>query len=357
MRTAAIGRHLKRSPDWLAAFAWLPEISLKYVRITVHSVDNIASQPKPTISMAMAMAMVTTSSASPTLFSNTKLPSSYGYMKPTSSRTNPHFFRVSISSSPSSTQLHKHRAISFKVKCQAAGDDGVLDPPRVYQGIYGPWSVDSTDIREVISYRSGLVTAATSFVLASSTAFLPDDLFLTDFLKQNIDILYAIGATGLGLSLVLIHIYVTEIKRTLQALCALGIVGSFAVKIFLAQPADESLVQYVVDNPGAVWFIGPLFAALTGLVFKEGLCYGKLEAGILTFIIPSVLLGHLSGLMDDGVKVSLLGVWMALFAIFAARKFTQPIKDDIGDKSVFLFDALPEEEKAALIQKLQQQKS
>nr|GEW76083.1 hypothetical protein [Tanacetum cinerariifolium] len=32
--------------------------------------------------------------------------------------------------------------------------------------------------------------------------------------------------------------------------------------------------------------------------------------------------------LDDGVKVSLLGVWMALFMIFAARKFTQPIKGD-----------------------------
>ncbi|CAI9275240.1 unnamed protein product [Lactuca saligna] len=308
------------------------------------------------MSILVDMAMVTATSSPPALlFSDTKLPSSYGYMKLTSTHatttttTTTHLFRVSTQ-----LQLHRHRG----VKCQAAGDDGLLEPPtpRVYQGIYGPWSVDSSDIREVISYRSGLVTAATSFVLASSTAFLPDDFFVTDFLKQNIDILYAIGATGLGLSLVLIHIYVTEIKRTLQALWALGVVGSFAAKICLAQPADESLIRYVIDNPSAVWFVGPLFAALTGLVFKEGLCYGKLEAGILTFIIPSVLLGHLSGLMDDGVKVSLLGVWMALFVIFAARKFTQPIKDDIGDKSVFLFDALPEEEKAALVKKLEQQK-
>lgn len=38
--------------------------------------------------------------------------------------------------------------------------------------------------------------------------------------------------------------------------------------------------------------------------------------------------------MDDGVKVSLLGVWMALFVIFAARKFTQPIKVDFVSHSV-----------------------
>lgn len=225
----------------------------------------------------------------------------------------------------------------------------------MYQGVYGPWTVEPSDVREVILYRSGLVTAATSFVLASSAAFLPEGNILSDILKEDVDLLYAIGAGGLGLSLFLIHIYVTPIKRFLQALWAVGVIGSLGTYLTLAQPLEEHLVQYVIDNPAAIWLIGPLFAALTGLVFKEGLCYGKLEAGILTFIIPTVLLGHLSGLMDNGVKLALLGVWMALFVVFAARKFQQPIKDDIGDKSVFMFNALPEEEKKALVQKLEQQ--
>lgn len=33
-----------------------------------------------------------------------------------------------------------------------------------------------------------------------------------------------------------------------------------------------------------------------------------------------------TNLMDGEVKLGLLGVWMALFVVFAARKFTQPIK-------------------------------
>ena len=33
--------------------------------------------------------------------------------------------------------------------------------------------------------------------------------------------------------------------------------------------------------------------------------------------------------------------------MFAARKYTQEVKDDIGDKSVFLFNALTDEEKEA----------
>ncbi|KAL6202370.1 hypothetical protein ACLB2K_026078 [Fragaria x ananassa] len=59
--------------------------------------------------------------------------------------------------------------------------------------------------------------------------------------------------------------------------------------------------------------------------------------------------------MMEYVKLSLLGSWMALFVLFAGRKFTQPIKDDIGDKSVFIFQSLPEDEKKALVKKLEQQ--
>lgn len=123
---------------------------------------------------------------------------------------------------------------------------------------------------QVVLYRSGLVTAAASFVTASSAAFLPENSWLSETIKQNQDLFYLVGAGGLGLSLFLIHIYVTEIKRTLQALWALGAVGSFATYAALAIPASDSLVHYVVDHPTAVWFVGPLFASLTGLVFKEG---------------------------------------------------------------------------------------
>lgn len=128
----------------------------------------------------------------------------------------------------------------------------------------------SFGVYQVILYRSGLVTAASSFVITSSTAFLPQNSWVSEQLSQNLDIFYTLGAGGLGLSLLLIHIYVTEIKRTLQVFWALGVIGSLATYTFLAQPAGESLVQYVVENPAAVWSVGPLFAALTGLVFKEG---------------------------------------------------------------------------------------
>jgi uncharacterized integral membrane protein len=38
-----------------------------------------------------------------------------------------------------------------------------------------------------------------------------------------------------------------------------------------------------------------MFAALTGVAFKEGMCYGKAECAALFFVVPATLLGHLTG--------------------------------------------------------------
>ena len=123
---------------------------------------------------------------------------------------------------------------------------------------------------QVVLYRTGLVTAATTFIAAGLTAFLPDDNALKSLLQGLYDPLYVVGAGGLGTALFLIHIYVTPIKRTLQALWAVGVLGSLGVAINFAAPENQGLVMYVVEHPAAIWAVGPLFASLTGLVFKEG---------------------------------------------------------------------------------------
>lgn len=197
-----------------------------------------------------------------------------------------------------------------------------------------------------------------------------------------------LGAAGFGVSLYLIHIYVTPIKRTLQLLWAAGVIGgttlmvtqvcilwaarlkdklpnvslrsSFSYCIGL-QPSytcnqyldskqccqvieymqqvsyrqaglcpchldptspvlsaaillapshhcwpwlqPQPITEYVASHQGAVWAVGPLFAAVTGVAFKEGVCYGKPECAALFFLTPALLLGaaapsraHLSGL-------------------------------------------------------------
>lgn len=46
--------------------------------------------------------------------------------------------------------------------------------------------------------------------------------------------------------------------------------------------------------------------------------------------------GHLSGVVPSGVESALLLLFTVLFVVFAGRKYTQAVKDDIGDKSVFM---------------------
>lgn len=215
--------------------------------------------------------------------------------------------------------------------------------------MYGPWRVEESDVREVTAYRAGISVATLALLAASSTAFLPADTELHDTLVALLDPLTLMGASGLGLSLVLIHIYVTPLKRFLQLLWALGTGGSVAIMLTQDTPA----AQYVLTHPIAVLAVGPLFAAVTGLAFKEGLCYGKFEAAALFFVIPTLLLGHLTQLLPEAGERGLLAAFCLLAAVFASRKYTQPIKDDIGDKSVFEFQALSEEEQARQMAVLQ----
>lgn len=86
----------------------------------------------------------------------------------------------------------------------------------VYQGSYGPWSIEQADILEVYGYRAGLSAATLAFLWCSSLAVLPVDSLLHEAVVSSMDVACLAGAAGLGTSLVLIHIYVTFLKRTLQ---------------------------------------------------------------------------------------------------------------------------------------------
>jgi uncharacterized integral membrane protein len=240
-----------------------------------------------------------------------------------------------------------------KGAARAVASDG--ESKQVYQGMYGPWTVDETDEREVFLYRAGIVTSATCFILGALAAFVPSDSPLSPALRSALDPLAAIGAGSLGLSLYLVHMYVTPIKRFMQALWAIGVFGSVLTALNFAGPEGSPLAVYVAEHRGAIWAVGPLFASLTGLAFKEGLCYGKLEAALMFLVIPATLLGHLAG-ADSSVEVGLLGIWAVLYGVFASRKFTQAVKDDIGDKSVFMFNSLSEAEKEKRLAELEQQR-
>lgn len=213
----------------------------------------------------------------------------------------------------------------------------------MYEGVYGRWSIDEKDKREVWLYRVGLSVCASSFAAGSVLSFLPES-----FTGPLYDPLCFVGMMGFGLSLTQVHMYAAEIKRVIQALWLLGVMGA----VYLAATQDASVPVSVVQNPGYVWLVGPFFASMTGLAIKEGLCYGKAEAALLTLLIPTTLLGHLSHTFPLDLSHYSMTACALLFGVLAMRKYSQPIKDDIGDKSVFTFLSLPESEQEEILQRM-----
>jgi uncharacterized integral membrane protein len=151
------------------------------------------------------------------------------------------------------------------------------------------------------------------------------------WLGPVLSLLYSGFALGLGVSLWLIHIYMKPLHRALQVFWGVGVVASLAI----AHGFPEPFVQSVYERPWTILGVGFLFAALTGVFFKEAFCFNRLETKLLTPLVPTLLLGHWLGWLPMTVEQGLLGLWALLFGVFAVRKVIQPIPPDIGDKSVF----------------------
>ncbi|MDJ0734550.1 MAG: DUF2301 domain-containing membrane protein [Nostocaceae cyanobacterium] len=202
-----------------------------------------------------------------------------------------------------------------------------IPAPEVYQGQFGEFTINQSDRIGVIIYRSGLMVAAVCFAIATA-------LVLLNYNPASVQILtplYACFAIAVGVSLFTIHIYMVELHRTLQAFWAIGSITS----VILAFSSNEPLALTVYNQPLSILGVGFLFAALTGIYFKEAFCFNRLETKLLTPIVPSLLLGHLTGVLPTQWEQLLLAIWATLFVVFALRKLVQAIPPDIGDKSVF----------------------
>jgi len=202
-------------------------------------------------------------------------------------------------------------------------------PTSVYQGQFGEFTINQSDRTGVIIYRTALMVAALSFAIATVLV-----LFYTNPTTiQAITPLYTVFCLALGVSLLTIHIYLAPLHRALQGFWLIGCISSFAVGHFDSQ----AFAVTVYTQPLSLLGIGFIFAALTGIYFKEAFCFNRLETKVLTFTVPILLLGHLGGVLPTQMEQVLLGIWAILFVVFALRKAVQEIPPDIGDKSVFAY--------------------
>ena len=195
-----------------------------------------------------------------------------------------------------------------------------------FEGVYGPYSITAGDEREVLSYRLALFTAA----LAQAGLLLQwrqlGGAWLWPWLLPLL--------IGVGLALRWIHIYLRPLHRALQLLWLVGCLGFGALAI---KSGPNGMAQTVASDPRWIWALGPFFAALAGIGFKEFFCFHRPEAIGVTLLRPLALLGHLSGLLPAAAAGSLIGVEAALLLVLTLRKFPMPAAADVGDKSVFAY--------------------
>lgn len=195
----------------------------------------------------------------------------------------------------------------------------------IYQGQFGDFTITPSDRTGVIIYRTGLCIAALSFAIGSAVVlFFPDYLYL-------VTPLFACFCLGLGVSLLTIHIYLAALHKVLQIFWIIGITSA----VFFSAYSHNSLPLIVYNQPFTLLGIGFVFAALTGIYFKEAFCFNRLETKLLTPLVPTLLLGYMLNLLPWQWEKVMLGSWAILFVIFALRKAIQAIPPDIGDKSVF----------------------
>ena len=202
-----------------------------------------------------------------------------------------------------------------------------ISSPEIYQGQFGEFTITQSDRQSVIMYRTGLMIAALCFALGSSLVLISPQPAVI----QAITPIYTCFSFALGISLLTIHIYMKFLHQILQIF---WIIGSISALIF-AHSDSQAFAITVYNQPLTILGIGFTFAALTGIYFKEGFCFNRLETKILTPIVPILLLGHLTRILSTQTEQILLATWTICFLIFAVRKIIQPIPPDIGDKSVF----------------------
>ena len=199
----------------------------------------------------------------------------------------------------------------------------------IYQGQFGEFTITKDDRNGVILYRASLLVAAVCGGVGTLATLFPN---VVPF--GLLSVLYAGFSVALGVALAMIHIYVKVLHKALQAFWAIGTL----VAVILATIAfqnHQSLASYVAQHPTSILGIGFTFVALNGIFFKEAFCFNRLETKFLVAIVPSLLIGHLLGILPVEIEKLLLGAWAVLFTIFALRKCVQNVPDDIGDKSVF----------------------
>ena len=195
-----------------------------------------------------------------------------------------------------------------------------------FEGVYGTYSITAADRQEVRSYRIALLITGLSLAAGVLQWWQTDSPWAWLWVLPM--------ATALGLALRWIHIYLRPLHRALQLFWLLGCVGFLGL---LISAGPQGMATALTSDGRWIWAVGPFFAALAGIGFKEFFCFRRPEAIGVTLLLPIALLGRLSGLLSTEVTATLLAIEAALLLVLTLRKFPMDPAADVGDKSVFAY--------------------
>ena len=196
--------------------------------------------------------------------------------------------------------------------------------PAVYQGMFGEFTITQQDQREVLTYR-----------LALSAVALGELALLVQWYRWGPALAWPwllLMAAGLGLALLRIHIYLRLLHLALKAFWLLGCLGGLLLAV---RVGPDHMLPVLARQPLWILAVGPFFAALAGVGFKEFFCFQRPEAIGVTLLLPLALLGRLAGVLGSEPTMALLALQAGLLLLLCLRKFPMPTAADVGDKSVF----------------------
>ena len=194
----------------------------------------------------------------------------------------------------------------------------------VFEGVYGTYTITARDRQDVLGYRLALTAVAVAQLALLAQWRLLGPTALWPWLVTM--------AVGLGLALRWIHIYLRPLHQLLQLFWLAGCLGGLALAL---RVGAAHLLPALAEQPLWILAIGPFFAALAGVGFKEFFCFRRPEAIGVTLLLPVALLGRLAGLLGPDTTLALLAVQAGLLLLLCLRKFPMAAAADVGDKSVF----------------------
>ena len=195
-----------------------------------------------------------------------------------------------------------------------------------FEGVYGLYTITSIDRLEVQRYRISLLVAGLAMTAGLVHWWQFGDRWAWVWLVPLM--------AGLGLALHWIHIYLRPLHNALRLFWLTGCLGW---GLLLMQAGPNEALTTLVEQPLWILAIGPLFAALAGIGFKEFFCFQRPEAIGLTLLLPIALLGRLVGIISTSLCAAFLLIAGLLMVLLALRKFGMEAAADVGDKSVFAY--------------------